>query len=165
MGNIRLAITDVAYQDDVARAACVLATGWESDRPTSTFVALRTPVADYVAGEFWQRELPVLLTLLEGQTPDLIVVDGYVWLDANGRKGMGARLHDALGIPVVGVAKRPFQGGEFAEQVFRGTGHRPLWVTAVGTDPVQAAAKVAGMHGEHRIPTLLAAADHLARRG
>ena len=162
---MRLAITDVAYHEDVARAACILADSWDADRPIDSFVALRTPVADYVPGAFWQRELPVLLTLLEGVKPDIVIVDGYVWLDAEGRKGLGAHLYDALGAVIVGVAKQSFNGGEFAHTVVRGTSNKALWVTAVGMDPAIAAAHVLAMHGEHRIPTLLAAADRLARRG
>jgi deoxyribonuclease V len=160
-----LAITDVAYKDDVARAACVLARGWTARRPVRAFSALRTPVADYVPGEFWQRELPVLLALLDGVQADVVVVDGYVWLDDAGRKGLGARLHDAIGLPVVGVAKSAFDGSAFARQVLRGESVKPLYVTAVGVDPDEAAAAVASMHGGHRIPALLTAADRLARYG
>jgi deoxyribonuclease V len=160
-----IAITDVAYKDDVARAACVLAERWDSPRPLRSFTALRTPVEDYVPGEFWRRELPVLLALLDGVAADVVVVDGYVWLDAARRPGLGARLHDALRVPVVGVAKTSFDGSAFAVTVQRGTSHKPLYVTAAGLDPEEAARAVAGMHGEHRIPTLLAAADRLARYG
>ena len=160
-----LAITDVAYQDGVARAACVLAEGWTARHPARSFVALRTPIADYVPGAFWQRELPVLLALLEGVEADVVVVDGYVWLDAAGRKGLGAHLHDALGIPVVGIAKTAFAGSGFASEVVRGASARPLYVTAVGVDPDEAAASVRAMHGSHRLPTLLTAADRLARYG
>ena len=160
-----LAITDVAYRDDVARAACVLASGWNARRPLRSFVALRTPVAAYVPGAFWQRELPVLLALLEGVRADVVVVDGYVWLDDAGRKGLGAHLHDAIRLPVVGVAKTAFDGSGFARAVLRGTSTRPLYVTAVGMAPDEAAAAVLSMHGPHRLPTLLTTADHLAREG
>jgi deoxyribonuclease V len=162
---MEIAITDVAYHDDVARAACVVADGWTAQFPTRSFVALRTPVADYVPGSFWQRELPVLLALLEGMRPDVIVVDGYVWLDHAGRKGLGAHLYDAMGIPVVGVAKTSFDGSTFAREVLRGTSKKPLYVTTVGVDADEAAAAVLSMHGPHRLPTLLVLADHLARHG
>jgi deoxyribonuclease V len=154
---VEIAITDVAYHDDVARAACVVADGWTHQFPLRTFTALRTPVAEYVPGSFWQRELPVLLALLEGTRPDVVVVDGYVWLDDAGRKGLGAHLHDALGVAVV--------GSTFARHVMRGTSHKPLYVTSVGIDLDLAAAAVASMHGPHRLPTLLVLADHLARHG
>lgn len=162
---MELAITDVAYHDDVARGACVLADDWTAQFPKQTFTALRTPVAEYVPGAFWQRELPVLLALLEGYRPDVIVVDGYVWLDDAGRKGLGAHLFDAMGIPVVGVAKTAFDGSAFARKVVRGTSRNPLFVTAVGVDPDTAADAVRTMHGAHRLPTLLHLVDHLARHG
>ena len=160
-----LAITDVAYKDDVARAACVLARDWTATRPVRSFTALRTPVADYVPGSFWQRELPVLVALLAGVEADVVVVDGYVWLDDQGRKGLGAHLHDAIGRPVVGVAKSAFDGAAFARQVLRGTSTRPLYVTAVGVDVDEAAEAVRTMAGSHRLPTLLTMADRLARFG
>lgn len=162
---MELAITDVAYHDDVARAACVVAESWTAQFPKHTFLALRTPVADYVPGSFWQRELPVLLALLEDTRPDVIVVDGYVWLDDAGRKGLGARLFDAMGIPVVGVAKTSFDGSAFALEVMRGASRKPLYVTSVGIDAREAAEAVTSMHGPHRLPTLLTLADHLARHG
>lgn len=160
-----VAVTDVAYRDDVARAACVLAQGWTASAPLRTWTALRTPVAPYVPGEFRQRELPVLLAVLEGVRADVVVVDGYVWLDEVGRKGLGAHLHDAVRLPVVGVAKTPFDGASHARPVLRGESRRPLYVTAAGMDADEAAAHVASMHGAHRLPTLLARADRLARQG
>jgi deoxyribonuclease V len=35
----------------------------------------------------------------------LLVVDGYADLDPDGRPGLGAHAHAALGVPVIGVAK------------------------------------------------------------
>ena len=160
-----IAFTDVAYQHEVARGACVFSPTWTAQFPQRQFTVLRTPIAPYVPGAFWERELPVLTLLLEGCHPEIIVVDGYVWLDANGRKGLGAHLYDAKGIPVVGVAKTAFEGSAFAERVVRGASGRPLWVTAVGLDPIAAAEAVRSMHGAHRLPTLLHHVDHLARFG
>ena len=39
-----------------------------------------------------------------------MIIDGYVWLDAHHRPGLGAILHEALTrrVPVVGVAKTMF---------------------------------------------------------
>ncbi|HRI09853.1 MAG TPA: hypothetical protein PKW35_18650, partial [Nannocystaceae bacterium] len=63
---------------------------------------------------------------------------------------------------IVGVAKTAFVGADAAE-VHRGGIERPLFVTALGLDREAAAAAVASMHGEHRLPTLLGWVDHLAR--
>jgi deoxyribonuclease V len=127
-------------------------------------------VAPYVPGSFFLRELPCLLAVLE-QVPggpgavELIVVDGYVWLDGAGREGLGAHLFRHLEgrTPVVGVAKTSFAGAA-ALPVLRGTSKRPLWVTAAGVAPEDAVSWVASMHGPHRVPTLLQRVDHLCRR-
>jgi deoxyribonuclease V len=99
--------------------------------------------------------------------PAAVIIDGYVWLDAAGRPGLGARLHEALGgrVPVVGVAKTAFRGDDGSVPVLRGLSARPLRVTAAGMPAAMAAAKIAAMHGPHRIPIMLRLADTAARRG
>lgn len=160
-----IAALDVHYADPTATAACVLFASWTDAAPASEHVVSIASVAPYEPGEFRKRELPCLLAALAAlpAAPELVVIDGYVWL-APGRPGLGAHLFDALGAktPVVGVAKTRFQGAA-AIEVVRGTSAKPLFVTAAGVDPALAAAHVAAMHGPHRIPTLLARADALAR--
>ena len=96
---------------------------------------------------------------------ETIIVDGYVWLGPENRPGLGAHLYEALGkqVPVIGVAKSMFRGATNAEAVLRGRSRRPLYVTAAGMDPVIAAKNIQGMHGPHRIPTLLKRVDQLCR--
>ncbi len=91
-------------------------------------------------------------------------MDGYVVLDADGTPGLGAHLYAHFGgrYAVVGVAKNPYCGGEFATPVLRGGSKSPLFVTAAGMDVREAAREVEGMHGKHRIPTLLGWVDRLA---
>lgn len=160
-----LAALDVQYTDPTARVGCVLFASWTDAAPASEHAVPIASVAPYEPGEFRKRELPCLLAALAAlpAAPALVVVDGYVWLGP-GRAGLGAHLFDALGAktPVVGVAKTRFQGAA-AEEVVRGQSAKPLFVTAAGIDPAIAAAHVASMHGPHRIPTLLARADALAR--
>jgi deoxyribonuclease V len=108
-----------------------------------------------------ERELPCLLKVLEGVDADLLVIDGYVWFDANGRKGLGAHLREATGKPVVGIAKTAFDGSPMAAHVLRGASRRPLYVTQVNVP--DAAERVRAMHGSARIPTLVALADRLTR--
>ncbi len=124
--------------------------------------------ANYVPGEFFRRELPCILSATRSciDSLDTIIIDGYVWLDDQGRKGLGAMLYQALGSSahVVGVAKSRFAGGCGVE-VFRGASRRPLIVTAAGIDPLDAARHIEQMHGAHRIPTLIRRADHLSRYG
>jgi deoxyribonuclease V len=156
-----IAIVDVQYEGDRARAGCAVIADWGDDAAVREVAVEVEGVAEYVPGELYRRELPALLRVLEGVAADVIVVDGYVWL-GEGRPGLGARLHEALGVAVVGVAKSEFAGAS-AIPVVRGESARPLWVTAVGIDAAEAARQVAAMHGEFRLPTMIVRADHLAR--
>ena len=98
-------------------------------------------------------------------SPAVIVIDGYVWLGANSAPGLGAHLFEALqsAIAIVGVAKSHYRDDTWSERVYRGQSRKPLYVTAAGIEAAKAAALVSGMHGKHRIPTLLQLADRLAR--
>jgi deoxyribonuclease V len=124
-------------------------------------------VKPYRPGAFYERELPCITAVLARVRTPLraVVVDGYVELDDRGSPGLGAHLHAHLGgaVAVVGVAKTAFRGAAFARAVLRGASRTPLFVTSRGIDVADAARLVQQMHGPHRIPTLLARADRLAR--
>lgn len=163
-----LACLDVHYQEDRATAACCLFESWESEASRDYLSCSRGEIPAYQPGAFFRRELPYLLKVLEitPVRPGLILIDGFVWLDG-GRPGLGAHLHDALGgtIPVIGVAKTMYRDASHAVEVIRGQSQRPLYVTAVGMDPAEAAARIATMPGMDRLPTMLRRVDRLARRG
>jgi len=157
---------DVDYRKDGAVTACVGFEAWEQEAPSlerAQKSALKA--GEYQSGEFYKRELPFLLEALNALAtrPELIVVDGYVWLGPN-RPGLGAHLHAALGgvVPVLGVAKRPFANSG-ALELRRGVSTDSLFISAAGVEAAQAAAWVKQMHGEHRLPTLLKRVDRLAR--
>lgn len=159
------ACVDVDYRDACAVAACVVFDAWGDAAPAyeRRIVSASAPAA-YEPGAFYKRELPYLLAVLEGlDTIDLVVVDGYVWLDG-GRPGLGAHLYEALGrrVAVVGVAKTAFRGAT-ATAIHRGTSKHPLHVGAVGIESALAATGIAGMFGPHRMPTLLTRVDMLSR--
>lgn len=161
-----IACIDVGYGEEVARAACVTFEDWRDGKPAGEFVADIEDVEEYVPGQFYRRELPCSLAVLrQVPDPDLIVIDGYVWLDESRRPGFGAYLYEALGkrVPIVGVAKTRFAGAEQAFEVFRGSSERALYVTAAGLDLATAAEYVRQMHGAYRIPTLLKRVDSLSR--
>ena len=147
-----------------ARAAMVLA----RDPAFSAIAVERTVTLDHVAGyrpgRFFERELPPIRAVLADQEDlCLVVVDGYVHLDPDGRPGLGAHLHSVLAFPVIGVAKTPFRSATHAIEVLRGAATRPLYVTAIGVDPDRAAGMVHDMAGSHRIPDALRRADTLSR--
>ena len=76
---------------------------------TRSETALVSSVAPYRPGEFFRRELPPLRAVIPADPAlALIVVDGYVDLDPDGRPGLGAHVHEEFGVPVVGVAKTAF---------------------------------------------------------
>lgn len=163
-----LACVDVAYSPEQAAVGCVLFQDW-TDATATLEVTRQCPAADaYRSGEFYRRELPCLMAVLDELQSHIraVIVDGYVWLDADGTPGLGARLHAALGarIPVVGVAKTAFRGAP-ALEIRRGRSQRPLFVSAAGMPVDEAASGVSAMSGAFRIPTLLARADALGRAG
>lgn len=167
-----LACIDLHYADEAARAACLVFSEWGSAEAVAEHV-VDLPVGEpYVPGEFFRRELPgALRVLTEVAVPlDLVIVDGYVWLsgeeqDAERRRGLGAHLWESLEkrVAVVGVAKNPFHGAEFAAHVLRGESKQPLYITSAGIARDEAAAQVRAMHGGFRLPTLLKRVDRLAR--
>jgi deoxyribonuclease V len=160
-----IACLDVCYADDgSARAAVVTCDRWSTGTTIERHVVPIAHTEPYEPGAFYKRELPCLLTALEAiaAVPDVVVVDAHVWLGP-GRPGLGARLKEAeprIGT-VVGVAKTLFAGAP-ATSILRGESKTPLWVDEIGT-PVDAAARVAEMHGEFRVPTLLKLVDRLCR--
>jgi deoxyribonuclease V len=161
-----VAVVDVQYGPTSAVAACVVAASWSDGTACEERIARVSPIADYEPGAFFKRELPCIvqvLSLVRGGYA-AVVVDGYVELDAAGHAGLGAHLHQHLRgeIVVVGAAKTRYPGAP-AEEVCRGASKRPLYVSARGLSNAEAGRLVAGMHGPHRIPTLFARADQLAR--
>jgi deoxyribonuclease V len=96
---------------------------------------------------------------------EAIVVDGYVWLGADNQPGLGGHLFSSLGrrIPVIGITKTRYRNDTWSIPVLRGESRRPLFVTSAGIQTNTAAECIRRMHGDHRIPTILALADHTAR--
>lgn len=160
---------DVCYDEDnhTARAAGVIFHSWDDASPSRTLTTNITNIAEYVPGEFYKRELPCILALLNEHliTPDLIIVDGYVYLDDQGTPGLGCHLFDELlpSVPVVGVAKTKFHSISAESAVLRGNSTRPLYVTSRGISLEEAKTHILAMHGKNRIPTLLTAVDHACR--
>lgn len=156
-----------AHYDEAAAigaSAAVVFSHWQDAAPRAEYTALCNQIEAYVPGQFYKRELPCLLAVLQQikESLDTIVIDGYVTL--GDKPGLGIRLRDALAdiVPIVGVAKTSFRTAA-AEQVLRGRSKTPLYITATGTDAAQAAANIGNMAGLFRIPTLLQRVDRLAR--
>ena len=163
--------TDVAYRDDVATAVGILHADWRSDEITRTVIKTIGPVAAYEPGQFYKRELPCILSLLdeiEGSL-DAIIIDGFVDLGREGKPGLGRHLFNAIGetaepVPVIGVAKSAFKETPDEGRVFRGKSKTPMYITSAGMPLAQAKSHIRAMHGKNRIPTLLKRADQVSRR-
>ena len=164
VGALYLAV-DVHYlADNSARAATVAARDTRFAQISFTETATVLVDTPYRPGEFYLRELPPLRAVIP--TSDalaLIVIDGYVDLDPDGRPGLGQHVHAEFGVPVIGVAKTLFKTATHAAQVRRGRSSRPLYVTAAGIPIVDAARVVGEMAGLYRLPDALKLADRLAR--
>ena len=134
--------TDVQYHDQGATVAGVLFHDWKDANAEKVIMTEIQDVAPYVSGQFYQRELPCLLALLEdvGDAVECIVVDGFVYLDGEQKPGLGKYLYDALDgqIPVIGVAKSAFKDSPPDTALLRGNSQNPLYVTSVGIPFMQA---------------------------
>ena len=162
-----IAAFDVHYFDDGgACTAAVLFSYYIDDEPKVEYVDIIHKVEDYIPGEFYKRELPCILKLVEKIKESLneLIIDGYVMLD-HSRPGLGRHLFDSLDgeIPIIGVAKSRFKGAKGAE-VFRGKSKKPLYITTTGMGLREACEKIRMMHGDYRIPTLLRRVDLLTRK-
>lgn len=161
----RYAAVDVHYPaSGGARAALVIS----ADPTFATIIDERTAVLETVApyqpGAFYTRELPAVRAVLASAgRVDLLIIDGYVHLDAHGRPGLGAHAYQEFAVPVIGVAKSAFWGASHAIPVRRGNAHRPLYVTAIGIPVRQAADLVRRMAGPYRLPDALRQVDALSR--
>ena len=164
----RILAVDVAYQDDRAVVAGVLFQHWNDSESDCELKIQVNNVEAYIPGQFFRRELPCILALLRQMTalPNIIVVDGYVYLGNEHRAGLGQHLYEALHkeVAIIGVAKKPFQDTPTKSAIFRGTSQKPLYVTAVGIDEAVARNHIVTMHGKYRIPTLLKRVDQLTRQ-
>lgn len=161
---------DAHYDEHRAQAVCVLIKEWSDALPHQSVQAGIQQTQPYQPGSFYLRELPCLLAVLRKlpNLPQMLVVDGYVWVSPDGKPGLGAHLHRAVdGVAgVIGVAKTSFKGmleSPLVATVQRGHSKNPLFVTSIGVELSTSAGFIQKMHGPHRIPTILRLVDQLAR--
>jgi deoxyribonuclease V len=161
------AAVDVHWRGCEAVAACVTFVAWRDAAPREQFRVKGPAAAPYRPGRFFERELPLLLKVLDraGRPFRTIVIDGYVHLRPCRGKGLGMHLYEALPYrtAVIGVAKNLSRIADRFVPILRGRSRRPLYVSAVGCPLERAAQVVAAMHGPHRLPTLLRAGDRPGR--
>ena len=158
---------DVQYAENNALAAGLLFPHWNSDEIERVVIKEINEIAPYEPGNFYKRELPCILSLLEDVEEELeaIIVDGFVSLGSEEQEGLGMHLYNAIdrSIPVIGVAKKTFVDTPRECEVFRGDSLKPLFVTSIGLPLSEAKNLVTTMHGKYRIPTQLKKVDQLCR--
>ncbi len=164
--NMILAV-DVSYQGDTALVGGVLFRDWSDDKPARELLISCSVPDNYLPGQFYRRELPCIVALLQQVTEPLtcIVIDGFVYLGRAQEPGLGKHLRDMLdnNVAVIGVAKTPYRDTPESCQLLRGKSRKPLYVTADGMDLEKAKFLVTSMHGQDRLPTLLKRVDRLCR--
>lgn len=162
---------DTYYFEDRAQTSCIGFESWTSEDVAFELTESIEEINDYESGSFYKRELPCLISILKqidlNPNEDVLVIDGFVVLDDEGKLGLGGYLFEYLDacIPVIGVAKNNFATIEkLKREVLRGESAKPLYITAKGIDLDEASANIAEMHGNFRIPTLLKLVDTHCRK-
>jgi len=160
---------DVHYKEQTSKAIGVIF-DWNDDKPVETIVEYVNEIEAYIPGEFYKRELPCLLQVIEKvntESLEAIIIDGYVFVDNEGKFGLGGMLWEALEkkVPIIGIAKTSFMTNkETVKEVFRGASKNPLFVSSIGCPLDDAAAKIGSMAGEYRMPTVLKELDRLTKQ-
>ena len=162
-------VMDFHIEADAARVAAVAFDDWAAFEGTKNYSLRIEHVEKPAKSELDLRALPWLVQLLDAHRlqPEVIVIDGFVHLDAQETPGLGRRLHDTLGgrTAIIGVSKSVFKGSETPDQfcVFREDETPALVVTCAGIDLGAAKARVRTMHGRKRVPTLMKLAARIAK--
>lgn len=162
---------DTYYFGEKAYTVCLEFESWESDSYINCYSEIKTGVKEYISGEFYKRELPCILSLLSKinlANVEYIIIDGFVYVDDEGKLGLGGHLSESINfaIPVIGLAKTDFASIKMKKfSIIRGESTKPLYISAIGLDLENAANLVKSMHGDFRIPTLLKKLDVLTKTG
>jgi deoxyribonuclease V len=160
---------DTYYFDNKARTICLAFDSWTTTDNFVIYSEILEDIEDYTSGEFYRRELPCILSLLKKINIDkieIIVVDGFVFLDDVNKLGLGGYLdrHLESKIPIIGVAKNNFATIQKNKRILlRGESKKPLFVTSIGIDIDKATEHIKSMAGNFRIPTLLKHLDSLTK--
>lgn len=160
---------DTYYFDNKAKTVCLEFNEWNENKNFKVHTEIIDNVTEYIPGEFYKRELPCIISLLNKidlKNIEAIIVDGFVYLDDDKKYGLGGHLYEKLNkeIPIIGVAKTNFASIEQDKKaLFRGDSIKPLYITSIGIDLEEAFQKVESMAGEFRMPTLLKELDRLTK--
>lgn len=161
---------DTYYFDNKAKTVCVAIDNWSDEENIKVYSELTENVEEYQSGEFYKRELPCILSLLnkvEIKNIDVIIVDGFVYLDDNLKFGLGGYLYKQLNetVPIIGVAKTNFATLIINKrELLRGKSVKPLYITSIGIEIDRATELIKNLKGPNRMPTLLKTLDTLTKK-
>lgn len=165
---MKLAIA-VHFDGVQALVAAVAFEAWDAPEATKTWRSHIAQVEKAGRGELDLSELACVMQLLREHKlePELILIDGFVHLDADETPGLGQHLFHTLGsnTPVIGVSKTSRPGLSAQFEMMREEEAKPLTVTCAGIDIGAAKARLRAMHGRKRVPTLMKLAARLAKSG
>lgn len=163
---MKLAIA-VHFDGAQAQGAAVAFDAWDAPEAVKTYRSHIAQVEKPTHGELDLRELTCVMQLLREHKlePELILIDGFVHLDADETPGLGQHLFKALGgiTPVIGVSRKGRPGLPAQFEVMREEETPPLIVTCAGVDIGAAKVRVRSMHGRKRVPTLMKLVARLAK--
>ncbi len=131
---------DTYYFDEKAKTVCISFDDWEEYENYKVYSEIIESIEEYKSGEFYKRELPCILSLLKKiqlENVEIIIVDGFVYLDDYGKLGLGGHLFERIQnkIPVIGVAKTNFATiDKNKRQLLRGKSIKPLYITSIGIE-------------------------------
>jgi deoxyribonuclease V len=161
---------DTYYFDNKAKTVCLEFETWTSKEYFRLYSEITDNIEEYISGEFYKRELPLILSLyeqVEAKNIEAIIVDGFVYLDDNKKLGLGGYLYKALGekIPVIGVAKTNYvKINKLKKILLRGKSINPLYITSAGIKTGRATELIKKMTGNYRIPAILKYLDTLTKK-
>jgi deoxyribonuclease V len=166
MESVVVACFDVYYNENNARASCIVFEKHEEESIIAEYNEIVENISEYIPGQFYKRELPCILKIMEKlkEEIDFIIVDSFVWLN-EGRRGLGAYLYKALNckIPIIGVAKTFYKDSTNYLEAYRGCSNKPLYVSSTGIDLNYAAEFIKSLDGDYRIPKVLKLVDQASR--
>ena len=160
---------DTYYFDNKAKTVCLEFSEYNQKENFMVHTEIIENVEEYIPGEFYKRELPCIMSVLNQinlENIEVIIVDGFVYLDDDKKYGLGGHLYEKLNrqIPIIGVAKTNFASIEKNKKaLYRGDSIKPLYITSIGIDLEEAFKNIESMHGEFRMPTLLKELDRLTK--
>ena len=96
------------------------------------------------------------------QDPDRQPLDGFIFLDNENKKGLGAYLYESLNnmLPIIGAAKSKFYNNtKNTIELVRGQSKNPIYISAIGIELDEAAKLINNMYGEFRLPNLIKQVD------